>query len=532
MRQAVIPLLLVVLALALRVAGIGSQELWLDEAESWRIAASPDVVGSVLPNNTPPLYYLLLHAWIGVFGDGRTALRLLSAVEGTLFVAAVMLWARTLFTRRVALWTGLWAAVAPMEIYYSQEARAYAQLTLLLAVTYTCVGNAAARNQRRWWLGAVGAATAALYTHYLAAFGLVCAAALIVVRPPTPWRRAGVAAAAVVLAFLPWVAAALGARPSTGNGLQWIAEVWDNTPPSMAVFRSLEILVLGGHAGLSQVTRKQLAVIEFAQPLHLLGLIGLLGLAVVALSRYGDAATASGSARPKWAVLSLLVGPLLLLWSVSWLQPLYVVGRYDQVAVPAYLVLLGLACAKLHAGRGALVAACAAAVVLLPIGWKLRLYYAAAPSDLQRRAAAVLDAKSQDGDVVVFTELRALPVIYEMTRLGYVFSDKHCTGVARRRRLACRAYPRTSESLMAIMTERDPSKAAAEIAADAADFADDRVNDANSVWIVLGRYRVAPGKVAASPTSAALLDELERRGLRSVSAEPTLGILEYRALPG
>jgi len=65
----------------------GSQ-LWLDEALTVEIARRP--VGAMLNalrhDGAPPLYYLLLHAWIGVFGDGDVAVR---ALSGAISVATL-----------------------------------------------------------------------------------------------------------------------------------------------------------------------------------------------------------------------------------------------------------------------------------------------------------------------------------------------------------------------------------------------------------------------------------------------------------
>jgi uncharacterized membrane protein len=109
------------------------QELWLDEAFSFYRATvpgglRPDVVGDV----SPPFYYCLLRGWIPFVGTSEGALRLFSAICGTLFVLAAIWAGCELFTRSVGVWSGGVAALAPLHIYYSQEARTYALLTLLI----------------------------------------------------------------------------------------------------------------------------------------------------------------------------------------------------------------------------------------------------------------------------------------------------------------------------------------------------------------------------------------------------------------
>ena len=56
--------------------------MWLDEALSVNIARLPlgDLHDALKHDGAPPLYYVLLHVWTGVFGTGDVAVRSLSGV--------------------------------------------------------------------------------------------------------------------------------------------------------------------------------------------------------------------------------------------------------------------------------------------------------------------------------------------------------------------------------------------------------------------------------------------------------------------
>ena len=140
-------------ALALRGYQIGEQELWYDEAFSFHMATLDDALEYIAYDYNPPLYYLLLRAWTRLAGSSEAALRMLSACFGTAFVAATIWAARQIFNWRVALWSGLVAAIAPIHIYYSQEARGYTLLLLLLVVVYALLWKALASGGRRHWIG-------------------------------------------------------------------------------------------------------------------------------------------------------------------------------------------------------------------------------------------------------------------------------------------------------------------------------------------------------------------------------------------
>src|SRR4029077_7738560 len=78
---------LIVAVCAVVAAGIllrflTSSPLWLDEALTVNIARLPlsKIPNALRHDGSPPLYYVLLHWWIAVFGSSDVAARALSAV--------------------------------------------------------------------------------------------------------------------------------------------------------------------------------------------------------------------------------------------------------------------------------------------------------------------------------------------------------------------------------------------------------------------------------------------------------------------
>ncbi|MBM4062943.1 MAG: hypothetical protein FJ265_17885, partial [Planctomycetes bacterium] len=195
-------------ALFLRLSCIDTQPLWFDEGMTLHIVHAPD--GLAYVHNTPPLYYWLLRPWTSWFGIGAAGLRSLSALAGAGFVWAAFHGARCAFGNRAALPAALLALLSPIQLYYSQEARAYALLLLLLLVALWMLWRLAERVRIGAFVLLVGASAGALYTHYLAAFLLAPAYAVCAWSPPPGARRTlvralGAAALAVVLLLLPWL---------------------------------------------------------------------------------------------------------------------------------------------------------------------------------------------------------------------------------------------------------------------------------------------------------------------------------------
>src|SRR4051812_48581978 len=215
------------LALGVVLRFVCQSDLWADEALSVNIAKLPldDLMSALRHDGAPPLYYLLLHAWMRVFGSGPASVRAMSGVAGSLTLVPMWFIGRRLDERRrrlalapvdspdVVAWSALLLlALSPFAIRYSTEARMYALVMLLVAVGYLAVVRALDRP-RLGRLAVVAVVTGLLfYTHYWSFPLLVVAfvtVAAIAWRRPAEERRAPLAVlgafVAGALTFAPWV---------------------------------------------------------------------------------------------------------------------------------------------------------------------------------------------------------------------------------------------------------------------------------------------------------------------------------------
>ncbi|HSJ58910.1 MAG TPA: glycosyltransferase family 39 protein [Anaerolineae bacterium] len=226
------------MALALRVRGLTFQPLWWDEGWSvyFATASVPEMLRLTAVDIHPPLYYLLLQAWIGLFGSSVVSIRLLSVGIGVAAVPLVYAVGRRLVDGRLGLTAAFLLAISPFHVYYSQEVRMYGLVTVAgLAAFYFALvwrqagtgavdvpstlghdppraaAGASSRVGAATWVGYVMSAAAALYTQYYAAF-LLLALNLAVIGGwwrRRPARRDVVswlsAQAAVVALYVPWL---------------------------------------------------------------------------------------------------------------------------------------------------------------------------------------------------------------------------------------------------------------------------------------------------------------------------------------
>lgn len=226
------PLIIVLLAWAVRVHWLDHQSLWNDEGNSLRLAqrSTGDLIDAAGQDIHPPGYYLVLKAWIGLAGESEFSLRALSALEGVLAVAVTIALGSVLFSRGTGVLAGLLVALSPFAVYYSQETRMYAQLGLLSAASMWAFVLWVRTARTRWALALALINAAGLYTQYSFPFTLLAQAGLfalwLALDPGRARRRSLVPYATLnlltLLLFLPWLPTAwdqVTSWPRTGVDL-------------------------------------------------------------------------------------------------------------------------------------------------------------------------------------------------------------------------------------------------------------------------------------------------------------------------
>src|SRR3954462_2651102 len=122
----------------LRFLTLDAQSYWLDEVATVNILHKGvgDMISAVgSGESTPPAYYVVAWLWAKLFGTGEVGLRSLSAGVGTLTIPLAFVLGRELVGRRSGLIAAALCAFNPLLIWYSQEARSYALLVLLMGLT-------------------------------------------------------------------------------------------------------------------------------------------------------------------------------------------------------------------------------------------------------------------------------------------------------------------------------------------------------------------------------------------------------------
>ena len=238
------PVVIAITAVAalVRFATLDVQSYWYDEALTVDLVnmSFGGMVGEVLDTQAqPPPYFMAAWAWVRVFGDGEVGLRSLSALFGTLTIPVVWAAAMHVGGRRVAIVASLLAALSPPLIWYSQEARGYALVTLLAAVSLLfflrALDDPSRRNLGLWLAASLGAVA----SHYFALFVVLPQAAWLLWRGldrPRALRWGGALAGGLLL-----LAPMLLYQREHG-GAEWIGE--EQFYPRL---RDAIVFFVGGH---------------------------------------------------------------------------------------------------------------------------------------------------------------------------------------------------------------------------------------------------------------------------------------------
>lgn len=143
-----------VVAMALSLAIGLQQSVWFDEAYSIMLAKRPvgDLLYLTSIDTHPPLYYLLLKGWAGLFGWGEFALRSLSVLAMGGAVVLAGLFTKRFFGIRAALMTLPFLVLAPFLLRYGFEVRMYAPASLIgVAATYVLAIATGTNNKKTSW---------------------------------------------------------------------------------------------------------------------------------------------------------------------------------------------------------------------------------------------------------------------------------------------------------------------------------------------------------------------------------------------
>jgi mannosyltransferase len=149
------------------------QNIWFDEAYSIMLAhqSVPRLLELTGVDAHPPLYYLYLKMWAGLFGYSNMALRMSSILLAGLAIFFMIILIKRLFNNKIAVLASSLLILTPLFLRYSYEIRMYV-LASIICIIATILLDVALKNKndkKMWFFYALSVATG-MYTLYITVF--------------------------------------------------------------------------------------------------------------------------------------------------------------------------------------------------------------------------------------------------------------------------------------------------------------------------------------------------------------------------
>jgi uncharacterized membrane protein len=330
----------------------------------------------------PPLYFLILHSWIRLFGTGERAVRSLSGLFYILSVFAVFGIGRELYGTKTALLCAVIYLSSPLAILAAQFARMYSLLSLLaiLSTWRYLQFSIKPRDSRLLFALYIAVNILGTFTH-IAFFFLLFAQ---IVFHLLFYRRLQMKrfALAIVLSLVPylllWGPILLGQIANSQEGAAWVKR------PGFSMLADL----LFHYGGVFWLVVPVLFYIRWRKSFYSAGKSSKLLI----------------TSLPLWLLAITLLTPIL----ISEVKPIFN-SRLAIVGLHLFALTIGA-----FTGRGANYLLPVAVIALTGV-FLMVVHPASAPCD-NREMAAYLSRTANDDDVVIFTSLTRLPIDYYLER--------------------------------------------------------------------------------------------------------------------
>ena len=393
-RDRLIVAALVATAFALRAPNLG-RAYWVDEGISVGIASHPlsRLPGLLREDGSPPLFYVILHFWIRLFGTAPEATHFLPLIISLACVPLAYWSATQLFDRRAGIAAAALFATNPFLGWYSTETRMYPLVVALTIVGITFAWRAVRDRSWKDGAGALVAYTSLLYTHdwaiYLTGVTALVLFGLAVSRADRRMAAAVAAVAAVTVAlWLPWLPTFVAQASNTAA--PWAIR------PNLGDFFADPSSALGGTLGIIVAPALAFGVLWTRKQHPMTG------------SRVAGVLVAVG-------VLTTLAGFLGAQLEPSW------AGRYLAVIVAPFLLAAAGALSPVRRGRLVVLGVCILLAAWSAIGTLLPNPNAKYAKSNVGAVAGAVAAQLRQGDLVIVTQTEQVPVLAHYLPPGLLY---------------------------------------------------------------------------------------------------------------
>ncbi len=388
----------ILLSVFLRFYDLGGESYWFDEVIMVR--AAQENLLSIVDGGRPPVYVILAHFWIKLFGTSEFATRSLSALAGVASIPLMHVIGKQLFDRKIGLISAFLMATSQFQIYYSQDFRFYSFFVLITLGSFFLFIQFLKTRKLNYLVYYMIASILLIYTHTFGIFILVAQNLYFLIK----WKSYrdlkfnwGLCQIFIVLAVIPRILPYLDmVMEGKAGPLKWLPEPSLSTP-----LISLQYYIGAGLDYPSWIT------ISLATAFLVIGtflfavftgierwMASVRGLAssIKKITRFGSQLL---------LVITWLIVPIILPYILSEIFiPMYH-HRYVIGASPAFYLLLAFIISRIGKVVPEFITLGMIAIVITP---GLYEFYVTPVREQWREAAAYVDNNANKNDVIVLAD--------------------------------------------------------------------------------------------------------------------------------
>jgi mannosyltransferase len=219
---------LVVVNIALKFFQVSDASIWLDEAHTANQALKSisEIISDSAKDQNPPLYFMVMHFWIKVFGISESGIRSFSILMSVITIPVLFYFAKENFNTKAAVIASVLFTFSEQQIYFSLEARTYAFTGLLCIISFLLFFRLIKKPSVpvSLLLGFVNSLL--IYSHFISCFiivvEIVCLFILLIKGDRKVFLYGILSLLLTVLLFIPWIGNLFKNIPKSGE--YWLAK--------------------------------------------------------------------------------------------------------------------------------------------------------------------------------------------------------------------------------------------------------------------------------------------------------------------
>lgn len=384
---------IIILSFLFRVYDLGSESVWYDEGYSVYHAEKPILEAiNILDQDRYPYYILydaILHFWIKLFGDSEFSIRFPSVIFGILSIYVIYKLGELIFGTNVGLLASFILSITLYHIRYSQEARSYSLLVLLVLLSNYYLVKILENTERKYIIGYIISSIMMIFAHGYGFFYIIFQNVYYFLQKKRDLKLWAIVQGIIFSTFVLWIPFFLRKIKLNDNILK---------PPTVdSIFNTFKIYV-----GSEQILYIYMAII-------------IIGISIGLINRYDN----KNVGRYLFVILWLVI-PFIISYTISYtIEPIYH-NRYLMASFPALVLLFSKGLSNFK--KIPIILSVLLIVLLLQIPL-IEGYYHDIKKDQWRETTYYIKNATADNDMILlYPNFTKIP-------FGYYYKDQNYVGI-------------------------------------------------------------------------------------------------------